>query len=58
MEEIEIGFNFLFSFYDKEQKSHVGAVVVLMLSGGEIETGSNGSSVNRVVCYSHGQIML
>ena len=41
MEEIENVFNFLFSFYEYEQKSPVGAVVVLMLFVGETVVVNN-----------------
>jgi hypothetical protein len=40
------------------KKSPVGAVVVLMLSDGEIEMGSNDSSVNHADCYLPGPIIL
>ena len=47
-----------FHFMATHKKSLVGAVVVLMLSDGEIETGNSGSIVNHADCYSHGPTSL
>jgi hypothetical protein len=58
LEEIENGFNFLFSFMAKSKKSPVGAVVVLMLSGGETEVVSSVLSVNPVASYLLGRTLL
>lgn len=57
LEEIENVFNFLFSFYGKGQKSHVGVAAVLMLSVGEIVTVSSVSNANPVVFYSLGRTL-
>jgi hypothetical protein len=58
LEEIEMVFNFLLSFYDKAQKSHVGAAAVLMLSAGASGMVSSVSSANRANFCSLGQTIM